>query len=82
MSSEVDASPCTFNHLFFASMVIDVGAMVAAACSTVLAGSFALPIEDRQKDRMAERKLNAGWCTGCSRANKKIAWLDLGCHGS
>jgi hypothetical protein len=41
-------------------MVINVGAMLAAACSTVLAGSFALPIEDRQKDRMAERKLLDG----------------------
>ena len=31
-----------------------LGAMLAAACSTVLAGSFASPLEDRQKDRMAE----------------------------
>ncbi len=29
-------------------------ALLAAACSTVLAGSFASPLEDRQKDRMAE----------------------------
>ena len=32
-----------------------LGAMLAAACLTVLAGSLASPLEDRQKDRMAQQ---------------------------
>ncbi len=62
MSSEVDASPCMFSHRFNSSIVINVGAsgstllgaMLAAAFSTVLAGFFDSPLEDRQKIRMAE----------------------------